>query len=59
MGFMKAVYDVVQSGKENTKLYSVLVNDISRLGSIKILDRMMEDDFYSYVYDKYQERLSK
>ena len=59
MGFMKAVYDVVQSGKENTKLYPVLVNDISRLGSIKILDRMMEDDFYSYVYDKYQERLSK
>lgn len=59
MGFMKAVYDIVQSGKERSSCYDDLAKDVSRLGSVKILDVMSEDDIYQYVFDKYQGYLSK
>ena len=57
MGFMRAVYDTVKSGKERSSCYDDLAKDVSRLGSVKILDVMTEDDIYHYVFDKYQEYL--
>lgn len=57
MGFMRAVYDTVQSGKERASCYDDLAKDVSRLGSVKILDVMTEDDIYHYVFNKYQEYL--
>ena len=57
MGFMRAVYDTVKSGKERSTCYDDLAKDVSRLGSVKILDVMTEDDIYHYVFDKYQEYL--
>lgn len=59
MGFMKAVYNIVKTGKERSSCYDDLAKDVSRLGSVKILDMMSEDDIYQYVFAKYKGYLSK
>jgi len=58
MGFMKAVYDVVTATGREKSCYDELVKDLSRLGSVKILDMMSENDIYDFVSARYNKYLS-
>ena len=58
MGFMKAIYDVITSTGCEKSCYDELVKDLSRLGSVKILDMMSETDIYDFVSARYNKYLS-
>ena len=58
MGFMKAVYDVVTATGREKSCYDELVKDLSRLGSVKILDMMSEEHIYDFVSARYNKYLS-
>lgn len=58
-GFLRGIYEVVLEDplKENTSCYPLLAKDMSRLGSVKLIDVMTEDDIYEYISLKYRKYL--
>ena len=53
----KAVVDKYGEEREVRSIYKELVKDISKLGSVKLIDAMSEQEIQEFVYKKYCERL--
>lgn len=53
----KAVIDKYGEKNEVGKIYEELVKDVSKLGSVKLIDVMSEEEIQKFVYEKYCERL--
>jgi hypothetical protein len=52
----KKIYN--EYGKiEKTKYFTEIAKDVSKLGSVKFLDVMDEDDIFEYVYNKYKKMI--
>lgn len=58
-GALKAEKAIVETYKikEKTSYYTELAKDISKLGSIMLVDVMTEEDIREYVYNKYYEKI--
>lgn len=53
----KAVVDKYGKEKEVGAIYKDLVKDVSKLGSVKLIDAMSEEEIQQFVYKKYCKRL--
>lgn len=53
----KAVIDKYGEEREINSIYAELVKDVSKLGSVKLIDAMSEDEIQQFVYKKYCKRL--
>ena len=58
-GMLKAEKQVLNDVEFEEKgfYYDEIAKDISKLGSIKLIDMMSEEDIYSFVYRKYVEKV--
>ena len=44
---------------EKTSYFTEIAKDISKLGSVMLLDVMEEEDIYDYVYEKYKQKIEE
>lgn len=62
LGVLKAEKEIVEKyGEQNEvgKIYTELAKDLSKLGSVKLIDVMEEEEIKEYIYNKYKMRIEK